>query len=410
MSKSIDSREAGSSLTRRRFLAKSATAAAAVTIVKPRLVRGTQANARIRVGCIGLGGRGAWIARHVKEQAGYEITAVTDYFPEVAQKIGEELGVAEGRRFSGLKGYQRMLETDVEAVICKTPPYCFPEHVTAAVEAGCHVYMAKPIACDVPGTLQVAEAAKRAKKNKKVFLVDFQTRTDPFYIEAIRRVHAGDIGGLRLVNVFGGSDGFRDPPKTDTIASRLQGLIWVNDLELGGGYPVNYDVHAIDVAMWVVGKRPIKAMGCGHLANPDAHGNALRAYSVTYQFEDEVIINFNGEQLPNTKSRLDCNAYGVKGYLETSYGGRVWIRGNIKPYKGGSTSKIYGAGMQANIATFHKSITEGNYDNPTVQPSVDTNLASILGREAARRKTVITWDEMIKENQKLEVDFKGLKD
>jgi len=309
-----------------------------------------------------------------------------------------------------LKGYQRLMETDVEAVFCETPPYCFPEHVTAAVEAGRHVYVAKPVACDVPGTLQVSEAAKKAKRDKRVFLVDFQTRTDPFYIEAIRRVQAGDIGGLGIVDVVCGSNGFRDPPTTDTIASRLRHLIWVNDTELGGGYPVNYDIHAMDVALWIVGQRPVRAMGCGEVSNPEAHGNALRVYSISYQFENGVIINHHGEQLPNIISRIDCHAYGIKGYVETSYGGRVWIRSNIKAYAGGECNDLYGAGMHRNVDTFHKSITEGIYDNPTVEPSVDVTLATILGREAARRKTVLTWDELLKENMKLEVNLKGLKD
>jgi hypothetical protein len=50
------------------------------------------------------------------------------------------------------------------------------------------------------------------------------------------------------------------------------------------------------------------------------------------------------------------------------------------------------------------------YDNPTVQPSVNSTLATILGRQAARRNTRVTWDEMIRENEKLEVDFTGLKE
>ncbi len=410
MSNSPNSREARPDLSRRRFMAQSATVAAAATIVRPSAVRGAEANSRIRIGAIGLGGRGGWIARHLKQHAGYEVTAAADYFPEVVEKVGGQLEVPAARQFSGLKGYQRLLETDVEAVLCKTPPYCFPEHVTAAVEAGCHVYMAKPIACDVPGTLKVAAAAKKAKQDKKVFLVDFQTRTDPFYIEAVKRVHAGDIGELAIVNVPCGSNGFLDPPKTDTIASRLRHLIWVNDTEIGGGYPVNYDIHAMDVALWIVGQRPISAMGSGRIGNPDAHGNALRAYSITYQFNNKVIVNHFAQQLPNILSQIDCHAYGHKGYMESSYGGRVWIRSNIKPYKGGECKRLYGDGMRANVDTFHKSITEKNYDNPTVEPSVDANLATILGREAARRKTVLTWDELLKENKKLEVNLKGLKD
>ncbi|MHC4622159.1 MAG: Gfo/Idh/MocA family protein, partial [Planctomycetota bacterium] len=220
-------------LNRRQFLGGTVAAAASFTIVKPSSVRGTEANSRIEVGCIGLGGRGTMIAGMLKKREGYQITSVADYFPEVSKEAGEKLAVAENRCFSGLSGYKKLIDSKVDAVFCETPPYCFPEHVTAAVNAGCHVYLAKPVACDVPGCLTVAEMGRKATGTKKVFLVDFQMPTDPFIIEAVRHVHAGDIGPVAMLSSFYTDDGFSDPPKTETIESRLRHLIWVNDVDLG---------------------------------------------------------------------------------------------------------------------------------------------------------------------------------
>jgi len=47
-------------------------------------------------------------------------------------------------------------------------------------------------------------------------------------------------------------------------------------------------------------------------------------------------------------------AYGYRGYLETNYGGKVWIRSDKKPYRGGLTSNIYAEGMYRNVATFYQ--------------------------------------------------------
>ena len=387
-------------------------AATSLTIVSPSLVLGTQANARIKVGCVGLGGRGAWIARHVKTHAGYEITAVADYFPEVAQAVGEELGVPAERRFSGLKGYQRLIDSQVEAVFLETPPYAFPEHVSAAVKAGCHVYIAKPLACDVPGSLVVDKMARQATQQKKVFLCDFQTRTDEFYKEAVRRVHAGDIGDLAMLEVICGTNGFADPPKTDTIADRLQGLVWVNDEELGGGLLVNFDIHAVDVALWIANARPVSAMGCARRGDPKTNGNAPRVYSVTYQFANDLIIAHHAEHIPDLREDgIVCNGRGNAGIIETAYSKKVWVHSDkTQSYEGGESPDIYANGMKANVDTFHKSITEGIYDNPTLEPSINSTLATILGREAARRNGLLTWDDMIKENRRLEVDLTGLKE
>lgn len=58
---------------------------------------------------------------------------------------------------------------------------------------------------------------------------------------------------------------------------------------------------------------------------------------------------------------------------------------------------------------FYASITEGRFENPTVQRAVDGTLTAILGREAAARRRYLTMDELIKENNALEYDLTGLK-
>lgn len=396
--------------SRRRFIAGSAAATAGFAIVKPSAVRGSVANSRVEVGCIGLGGRGRLIAGMLAEHEGFQVTSAADYFPKVVQTIGEKLGVAGQRRFSGLSGYEKLLASKVDAVFCETPPYCFPTHVAAAVNAGCHVYLAKPVACDVPGCLAILAAAKKASRSKKVFLVDFQTRTDPFIIEAIKRTHDGLIGGLAMLSSFYTDDGFPDPSMTGNIESRLQRLIWVNDIALGGGQLVAAGIHAIDVALWFAGAHPVNVVGCCRTARNNPHGDSADAYSVTYRFEDGLILNHRGEHIRNTHGfNCTCLAFGQEGYTETNYAGNVQIRGNKGGYRGGEVQNLYNNGIKRNLNTFHHSIVNGIYDNPTVEPSVDATLACILGREAAKRNTQLTWDELIRENRKVEVDLTGLK-
>ena len=70
---------------------------------------------------------------------------------------------------------------------------------------------------------------------------------------------------------------------------------------------------------------------------------------------------------------------------------------------------LYPSGAERNIDAFHKCVTTGVYDNATVEPSVNATLATILGREAARRRTKLTLDEVLHENRRLEPDLSGLK-
>ena len=87
-----------------------------------------------------------------------------------------------------------MLEQTLDAVVIETPPYFHPEQAALAVETGRHVYVAKPIAVDVPGCQSIGSSGKQATDKKLCFLVDFQTRSDPFYMEALKMVGEGALG------------------------------------------------------------------------------------------------------------------------------------------------------------------------------------------------------------------------
>jgi hypothetical protein len=84
------------------------------------------------------------------------------------------------------------------------------------------------------------------------------------------------------------------------------------------------------------------------------------------------------------------------------------IRGE-KSYKGGRQPGIYQEGAVANIATFHASIVKGDCTNPTVAPSVRSNLTTIVGRTAAYKRAEVTWDEVLQAKEKFEFDTAGLK-
>jgi hypothetical protein len=100
--------------------------------------------------------------------------------------------------------------------------------------------------------------------------------------------------------------------------------------------------------------------------------------------------------------------FGTEGVLETAYGGQVIIRGK-NFYRGGKSPGIYREGAVANIKTFYDDIMAGKVDNPTVEASVRSNLITILGRTAAYEHRQVTWDEMLKKNERLDANLKGLK-
>jgi myo-inositol 2-dehydrogenase / D-chiro-inositol 1-dehydrogenase len=254
---------------------------------------------KIKLGLVGCGGRGAWIGGLFQQHGGYELHAVADYFQDVADKCGDKLGVAKNRRFSGLSGYQKVIQSGIEAVALIVPPCFFSEQAVAAAEAGLHVYMAKPVAIDVHGCLKVEAAAKQATQKQHVFLVDYQIPTDPSNIEVRKLVLSKEMGKIVKIITTGTTGTRLEPPKTATIADRLQHLIWDNDMEIGGSFIVSFDIHAIHAALWVVGQPPVSAMGASRINRPNANGTSQDTCAVVFEYADGLIHEHTGQALAN---------------------------------------------------------------------------------------------------------------
>ncbi|MFB3920333.1 MAG: Gfo/Idh/MocA family protein [Terriglobia bacterium] len=397
-------------VNRRQFIA-GAGAALSFSVMKPQLVRGTAVNSKITLGIIGCGGRGTWIGDLFKKHGGYEIVAGADYFQDRVDNFGGRLNVPAERRFTGLSGYKRLLEEKVDAVAIESPPYFHPEQAAAAVEAGAHVYLAKPIAVDVAGCQSVEASAKEAAAKKLCFLVDFQTRTDPFYQEAIRRVQAGQIGRV----VCGEATYIAGDPFTQHAAQLLadpgnperQLRAWGLSRALSGDIITEQNIHSLDVMAWVLDQAPVRAVGAGGRKARNA-GDCWDHFSVIFHFADDLIVTFCSKQFGAGWDDILCRMYGTEGTIDTHYSGDVSIRGK-NPYPGGKAENMYANGAIRNIATFHENVTQGDVTNPTVAPSVRSNLTTIVGRTAAYRRQEVTWDEVMKANEKLEFNAHGLK-
>ena len=399
-------------VSRRHFVTGSISAAASLVLANSALGQTTASANRqgaIKLGLIGCGGRGGLIGKLFKEHGEFEIFAVADYFQTAADAVGNALGVDKSQRFSGLSGYQKVIDTGVEVVVLENIPAFMPDQAEAAVKAGRHVYMAKPVAADVPGCLQIEAAAKLAGEKKQCFFVDYQMPTDPVNIEVVRRIKNGAVGNISQLATIGLTNSFNDPPKTANLESRLQKWVWINDIALGCDYIGNFDIHAVDAALWVMGQRPVSAVGSSQVARPNPHGDAHGVCSVIYEYADGTVHNHFGLGMPDKPpGTLDCHVYGTTANAALSYWGKAFVLGGPREYSG-QVENLYHDGIVRNIAAFYEDVTQGRSENPTVRRAVDSALTCILGREAASRRIRLTMDDLIKENKRLEVDLTGLK-
>ncbi len=397
-------------ITRRRFLSSAATTTMGLTITRPELVSGAQANSKINIALIGCGGRGQWIANLFNKHGGYNFTALADYFQDRVDAAGNKLKVPTNRRFTGLSCYKKILDLkDIDAVAIESPPYFHPEQAEAAVNAGKHVYVAKPIAVDVPGCKTIESSGKAAGDKKLCFLVDFQTRADKHFIEAIKRVHNGAIGDL----AFGETTTHvgRLSAKTDGDSQEARLRNWVFDKALSGDVITEQNIHNLDVMSWIMNKTPLHATGTGGRKVRVDVGDCWDHFTALYQYPDNIGITFSSRQFDAKGSKPDGyrnRMFGAKGTLETQYGGQVLVR--CKDLYKGQTGNIYLSGVENNINAFYDNIIGSKFDNPTVSPSVRSTLVTILGRTAAYEGRRVTWNELLRGSERCDGRLDGLKD
>ncbi len=399
--------ETSDNSARRDFL-KGTAATSGLLLLKPETVFGYQANSTVELGLIGCGGRGNWIGPFFPEFTGARIVALADVIREHLDSTVPKFKVESSHAYYGPDAYKEVIGSKLDGVIIETPPYFHPEQARAAVDAGKHVYLAKPVAVDVPGCKSILESGKRAK-GKVSFLVDFQTRAQPVFQEAAERVHRGDIGPPAMVQTLYYA-GRPAPDKWKPGMDPGQGRImnFYMDRVLGGDIIVEQNIHVIDVTNWLLQGHPLKAYGTGGRADwkgtkYDA-GDAYDHFVVTYWYPNNVQCSFSSNQLTNSFSDLCVRCFGVKGCADTHYGGLVRITGENQ-WMGSEKDDTFRQGAINNVKAFVESVRTGKLLNNTEQ-AVDSNLTAILGRNAAYKQTMVTWDELLASNERWHADLK----
>ncbi len=410
------------SKSRRNFLKNSTTAGVGLLIVPAATAFGSVANSSLGLGIIGCGGRGTYDGGEFVGNTDVRITALMDIFEDKvlaarnnfdakAEAKGQGK-IAEANLFKGYKSYEKLVQSkDVDVVLVTSPPYFHPDHLEAAVMAGKHVYCEKPVATDVTGCLKVMNIGK--KYNNKVSMhVGFQKRYDVGYRGMIDRIHAGEIGDIVLGQTFYYTNdlGRQNKPGMPELEARIRN--WVFDRALSGDIITEQNIHILDIVNWAMKSHPIKAVGTS--------GRALRKqvdgvpaeylcsdhFILTYTYPGDVHISFNSNQFKNKGYRQSGERFfGTKGASDSLQSGPATINYNEVKEGQKTADKIDCGKVDLNLAVGTKmkalveSIKSGKFENQCEQ-GAETTLTTILGRMAAYEGHEVTWDKMMKSNEK----------
>jgi len=376
-------------VSRRDFIKASAALAAMGVATNRIFAAGTE---KIRVALIGCGGRGRGAlsdclaaAKHIN--LNIEVVATADWFKSRAEEAGKDKGVPPERCFSGGDCYKKLLETNPDVVLIATPPNFRPVHFEAAIKAGKHVFMEKPVAVDPPGGRKIIEAGELAKQKKLGVVAGTQRRHQSSYRRTQYAVERGAIGKIVGGCVWwcGGALWYKKQEPNESDADYMV-RNWVSFSEMSGDHIVEQHVHNLDVANWYIGHPPILAIGYGGRARRKT-GDQFDFFSIEYDYEDDVHIHSMCRQVNGTYGRVSEHFIGTEG--------STWGDGKMKSKKKIDAPDFPEQGgpyVQEHIDLLN-SILKGEPLNEA-RNVAESTLTAIMGRISAYTGQAVRWSEL----------------
>jgi predicted dehydrogenase len=383
-------------VTRRHFLKGSAAASAAVLLSGFAAERTRAAGTDVlKVGLIGCGGRGSGAAGQAMQGApNVQIVSIGDVWPEKAKAGGDKFRVAPERCFDGLDAYQKVLASGVDSVILTTPPGFRPIHFEAAIKAGKHVFMEKPVCVDPVGYRRVVAAAELATQKKLCVAAGTQRRHTASYRECIKRIHDGQLGPIVSGQCYWIGSPVHPPgeqaPGQGDVDYQIHN--WYNWSWTCGDHICEQHVHNIDVVIWAVNALPVKAIGIGGRQARQGRGNIYDHFEIEYEFPGGVRVASYCSQFSGSAShRVSEMVEGTKGTSPCS--------GSIS---GENPWKFDGQNVNGQVQE-HTDLIEAirgkaPYINEGKQVA-DSSMAAVLGRMVAYTGREIKWDWATKESK-----------
>jgi len=389
-------------LTRRDFI-KTASAASVATLAASFPGSGglfAAGSDTIRIGIIGAGGRGTGAAIDaVNSSPGVEIVAVYDAFQDrvdkslqtLREKVPAAVKVKPEHCFTGLDGYKKLLAIkDINYIVTAAPPGFRPLHLKAAVEAGKHVFMEKPVAVDPVGVRSVIAGSALAAEKGLAIVAGTQRRHQKRYLETIRRIHDGAIGEVVGGQCYWNQGDLWVIKKTPEMSEmEWQCRNWLYFSWTSGDHIVEQHVHNIDVVNWAFGAMPVKVMAMGgrEVRTAPEYGNIFDHFAVEFEYPNGARVMSMCRQTPGCADRVEEKIVGTKGhafgYGEIS-GPDAWkFEGDEpNPYVVEHTDLI--ASIRAG-----KPLNEG-------QRIAESTMCAIMGRMSAYTGRALSWDWAMK--------------
>jgi predicted dehydrogenase len=403
-------RSAASKLGARREFLKTSSAAAVGAAVLGNLAVPRAAHAdggdTLKIGLIGCGGRGTGAAVNaMKADANCKLVAMADAFADrlelsknnLKRQGGDKFAVTDEMCFVGFDAYQQLLATDVDVVLLTTPPHFRPMQYRAAIDAGKHCFVEKPVAVDTPGIKSVLETNKLAEQKKLAVVSGLCWRYDLGVRATMDQINEGAIGDIVAIqsNYNTGTLWHRGD-NADWSRMEYQMRNWLYFTWLSGDHNNEQHVHSLDKTAWLMGDAsPVRATGLGgrQQRTESKWGNIFDHHAVVYEYPNGVRVFSYCRQQAGCSNDVDEYVFGAKGkariLANRIEGETTWRYRGEKP-------NMYD---REHVELF-ASIRSGEPINNGAYMANSTMLA-IMGRMCTYTGQTLTWEQCMNSQEKL---------
>lgn len=304
-------------LSRRNFLQSSAGAALGAA---PSVLSAQNANNKLTLAWVGTGSRGNYLMDMYYKGSSEigQIAAVCDTYQGHLNRAKDKVQTNESKTPKTYSDYRDILkDPGIDAVVIATPEHLHHPMAMAALKAGKHIYIEKPLAHTIE---EGAEIVKLAEQSGKVVQVGTQNRSNSLYIQAKDMVAKGMIGDVHYVRAFWYRNSLNDNPawryaippdasEQNTDWGKFLGgakkrpfdkqryYQWRLYWDYSGGISTDLLVHQTDITNFVLGKTvPLSCVASGGVyrwtdANDDRE--VPDTLSAIYEYPSKFHINYS---------------------------------------------------------------------------------------------------------------------
>lgn len=333
-------------MNRREFLATASTVAAAAALP----AEACAANDVIRIGVVGLRGRGVAHIQGFRALPGVEVVAMCDVDEKILAARADEHDKKTGKKVKRFGDMRKLFDDkDIDAVSIATPNHWHSLAGIWAMQARKDVYVEKPCSHNVWEGRQLVHAAR---KYDRMCQHGTQGRSSPAIREAIQHLHKGVIGNVYLAKglcykwrpAIGKVSGpqlippevnyelWLGPAQEKPLLRKNLHYDWHWFWDYGNGDIGNQGVHEMDMARWGLGvtlPKRVQSMG-GHVMFDD-NQETPNVQIATFEFPEtgklmqfEVrhwITNHEGSFGTGPQNEVGVIFYGSEGYMTVQYFG-----------------------------------------------------------------------------------------